>query len=68
VLTTWCQLYLVIVVCFTSPNQDHGKLWKLLTVILLCVYYGGTVYVLFNRITNDEARVWYYGFIAIFIG
>jgi hypothetical protein len=25
----------VIVVCFTSPDRDHGKLWKLLTVILL---------------------------------
>jgi hypothetical protein len=26
---------LVIAMCFTSPARDHGKLWKLLTVILL---------------------------------
>jgi hypothetical protein len=26
---------LVIVMCFTSLDRDHGKLWKLLTVILL---------------------------------
>jgi hypothetical protein len=26
---------LVTVVCFTSPDRDHGKLWKLMTVISL---------------------------------
>jgi hypothetical protein len=33
-----CEL--VIVVCFTSLDRDHGKLWKLMIVISLFTVYG----------------------------
>jgi hypothetical protein len=33
-----CEL--VIVVCFTSLDRDHGNFWKLTTVISLFIVYG----------------------------
>jgi hypothetical protein len=33
-----CEL--VIDVCFTSPDRDHGNFWKMMTVISLFTVYG----------------------------